>query len=722
MDVRLPDGTIINNVPEGTTRADLVARLQRNGMAVPGEWLNQAGPAQPAPAAPDSVGRQAGLFARSALSGIAGIPQIVTEPIRNLLVNPALQAMGLPRASSLTGASERLSNTVGLPEPRNAQERIVGKGVEMGMGGAGFGAASRLLSGAAAPGMARDALQQLGSNLGTQGVAGATGGMAGQHAKENGSGALEQFASTVLGGLAGAGAMGAARGGAAGVRNMLARDAAPQVVDQRITQILVNQGIDPRSINPALLSSMRRDVAKAMQLGGTLDDAAVARLADYSRIGATPTRGGVTLDPYDVTQQQNAMKLAAATGSRGARLPEIANANNARLLATLDNLGPSQDAYGAGAQAIGSVTARNAALEAEKRALYDQARGMAGGDIPLDRAPFINAAFEALARENKTAFLPDNIGNMLNQISLGKVTSNGQTFDVPFNVNTLDNLKTMLATASRSAGDGNTRAALAAVRRAIESVPMSPTKPVAGGGAMVTPEMAQFMRGADSAPGSLMDALNQARSSAARQFAWQESAPGIERALAGAAPDNFVQANVLSKAASYQDVSRLAQELSPQATQAVRSTIAQHLMEAATGKGRTAGAANFSGIGLQRAIDDVGSRKLGLFFSPEEIESMRSAARVGQFETFQPRGSAVNNSNTAAASGRLLQGMLPRLKVIPGVNAVVGPAIDSAAVWSAERPALNLVPGLLGELPQKGSFAAGLLGPAAFGGGLLSSP
>ena len=31
MDVRLPDGTVIKNVPDGTTKADLVARLEKNG-------------------------------------------------------------------------------------------------------------------------------------------------------------------------------------------------------------------------------------------------------------------------------------------------------------------------------------------------------------------------------------------------------------------------------------------------------------------------------------------------------------------------------------------------------------------------------------------------------------------------------------------------------------------------------------------------------------------
>jgi hypothetical protein len=45
MDVRLPDGTVIQNVPDGTTKADLAKKLKANGMAVPDEWMN-AGPKQ----------------------------------------------------------------------------------------------------------------------------------------------------------------------------------------------------------------------------------------------------------------------------------------------------------------------------------------------------------------------------------------------------------------------------------------------------------------------------------------------------------------------------------------------------------------------------------------------------------------------------------------------------------------------------------------------------
>jgi hypothetical protein len=39
MDVRLPDGTVVKGIPDGTSRADLAQKLKSNGMNVPDEWL-----------------------------------------------------------------------------------------------------------------------------------------------------------------------------------------------------------------------------------------------------------------------------------------------------------------------------------------------------------------------------------------------------------------------------------------------------------------------------------------------------------------------------------------------------------------------------------------------------------------------------------------------------------------------------------------------------------
>lgn len=51
MDVRLPDGRIIRNVPEGTTKAQLVQKLQAGGIQVPAEWMQGGG-------SPEAAARQ----------------------------------------------------------------------------------------------------------------------------------------------------------------------------------------------------------------------------------------------------------------------------------------------------------------------------------------------------------------------------------------------------------------------------------------------------------------------------------------------------------------------------------------------------------------------------------------------------------------------------------------------------------------------------------------
>jgi len=50
MDVRMPDGTIVTNVPEGTTKADLLAKLE----------AFKTKPTEAAPAEPSGVMRRLG--------------------------------------------------------------------------------------------------------------------------------------------------------------------------------------------------------------------------------------------------------------------------------------------------------------------------------------------------------------------------------------------------------------------------------------------------------------------------------------------------------------------------------------------------------------------------------------------------------------------------------------------------------------------------------------
>lgn len=52
MDVRLPDGTILKGIPDGTTKDQIAQKLQSNGREVPKEWLSAAPPKAPKEAEP----------------------------------------------------------------------------------------------------------------------------------------------------------------------------------------------------------------------------------------------------------------------------------------------------------------------------------------------------------------------------------------------------------------------------------------------------------------------------------------------------------------------------------------------------------------------------------------------------------------------------------------------------------------------------------------------
>jgi hypothetical protein len=56
----------------------------------------------------------------------------------------------------------------------------------------------------------------------------------------------------------------------------------------------------------------------------------------------------------------------------------------------------------------------------------------------------------------------------------------------------------------------------------------------------------------------------------------------------------------------------------------------------------------FGASTYNKALKNIGDDKLALFFSPEEIGELQRLGRVAQYMTLQPKGSAVNNSNSGA--------------------------------------------------------------------------
>lgn len=711
MDVRLPDGTIIQNVPDNITKADLVSRLKAGGMAVPAEWMETT-------TKNNNLASQLGLTVRAGAKAVSALPALGADAIGGALNKVQDLTLGEGRGfrfQQSLPALDALMDRIGLPTPDTPLQRTVSKGLELGIG-AGATAKATQKAAQGATGVVKEVLTRLSDDIPTQVGAGMGAGLAGQQSAESGSGQVNQFFSAMLGGLGGAGVVGGVRAAA----NALTPRAAlqPVEIERRITVALERQGIDPSTIPPAMKKALMEDVRAALKKGGQLDDAALARLADYRRLNMTPTRGRLTLDPYDVTREQNAMKVAAATGARDAQLPTIAQNNNARLLDTVEGFNPVNDPYLTGSRVMAPILGRDAQMNATQRAAYNQANSMGGGDIPLPRG-VLNGLFGELERQRKLRFLPSEVSATINDIL--------SDTRAPFDVNTLDTLKTTIATAQRGTTDGNIKAALKIARDYLDNVPLMPDKRPFGGNQLVTQPQAMFMRQQDSAAGELMDALNRARGLHREWRTWQESQPGIEAALNGAAPETFIRNQIINPNVSVDQVRPLAQEVahSPAAIEAIRSQIVQHLKSKAIGTGNLNETANFSGRNWLSALEGIGDRKLSLFFNREELETLKSIGRVGAIETFQPRGSAVNNSNTAAGMAGLLQGIGknigPVVNKIPGGQAVVTPALDNLTLSVMERGATNARSGLLRPEPPRGGLLDPLLLPAITGGGLLTA-
>lgn len=727
-EVTAPDGTKWEVSAPDNASQDQVLEYAKS------QWASK--PAEPR-VSNNNIAGALGRTARSALGAAGGLASVFTEPVRLLTDTLYEKATGRQSPSvPLSSLAGQASDAIGLARPETPLQRVVDKATQAGfeamLGSGAARALSRLPMSSApavpksaadqvsgAPNTAREVLRRLSDDPLMQVTSAAGGGAAGQQAAESGAGVGGQAVSALGGGLLAAGGLGALRSGADIVRNMLPQAGRAQAVDMRINVALQNNGIDPASINPAMRGFLREQVGAAMKMGDLNDDA-IARLADYQRLGLTPTRARLTLDPYDVTREQNAMRFAAATGARDARLPTIANENNQRLLSRVDEFNPIDDAFATGQRAGAPIAGVNRSMEAAKNALYRRAEDMAGGDIPLERGA-LNSVYGKLEAARKLRFVPENVMGTIDDILNDTRT--------PFNVNQLDSLKTTIATAQRSTQDGNVKQALKIIRDHLDTMPLTPEKRVFGGSQVVTPQTAAMMRQQDAAAGQLKQALDEARQSNYAWRQWQESAPAIRSVVDDENPAVFVERFVRSKTADLRDVGRAAEIInsSPDARNAVRSELVQYLKNRAIGRGNDSATGNFSGRGWMSGLSDIGERKLGLFFDRDEIETLRAIGRTGISEVFQPRGSAVNNSNTSAGIAGLVQGLSKRLspaaaKLPFGQDAISGP-LDNTALWALQRPALNIPRSLLTPQQQQQGLLDPLLIPGlALSGGLFAPP
>ena len=640
------------------------------------------------------LSRQVGLTARHGLEGLGQAAEVVTEPVRRLVTDPAARALGAESESVSTGRlAERFADTLGLPKPETAQERVVGDAARFMAGAAGMAGASNRVAQAVTP-VAQQALGQsaaqaskgtlqaaaevMAANPGAQ-IAGAAGAGAGSGmAREAGGDGLAQGAAGLAGSLAGSMAAG-----------MLTRGprlvGAGQQTDDQIKQSLRRAGVEWQDLPEGVRSSLRAEARQALKGGAELDGDALARLAEFRRVGATPTRGTLSLDPVQITREQNLARMGANASDTGLHgLARVQNENNKALIEGLNQLGAQApgDAHAAGERMMSALQRGLDAEKASVNALYSQARDSAGRSMRLDGHAFTTQASRLLDDGLLGGALPPSVEQHLNRIAKG---------EVPFTVDYAEQLKTAMAKLQRASNDGQTRMALSVVRQALDDAPL--------------------MAGAGTEAGEqAVAAFNRARLANRSMMKRIERIPGLAAVYEGkATPDDFVQKYVINRGAKAADTERLARELrrtDPEALQAVRSSIAQHLKTAAIGTAADE-TGRFSASGYNRAMMALGPRKLAQFFDADEIAQLKAVGKVAQYTTAQPAGSAVNNSN----SGNVLMGrgldLLDRLSArVPLLG--LGPTVSGATRELQQRQAQQIGQALARQPAQQARQLPGM--------------
>lgn len=287
MDVKLPDGTVIKDVPDGISKIDLIAKLKANGYdtsglsqgmtgvnAIPtgGEqtipqqieepsFLSKAG------SFVGDIGRQVGLTARHGLEAVGSVPQIVGQ---------AMEGMGVKGAGGNLG--EMASNYVGLPTPQTTEEKIVGGATKAMVSGMPLIKAGQVLQSAqSASPMARTVGGVMASQPTAQtGLAGVSGASS-EYAKEQGAGPIGQIAAGVIAPMIAAPTAGLVYG-----TGKLAKNIVAPMVSDKAAEIgaarLVNKATGSRSEEVAQALASGDKNFTAGQIAASIDNTDLAAL------------------------------------------------------------------------------------------------------------------------------------------------------------------------------------------------------------------------------------------------------------------------------------------------------------------------------------------------------------------------------------------------------------------------------------------------------------
>ncbi len=404
------------------------------------------------------------------------------------------------------------------------------------------------------------------------------------------------------------------------VRNFRAPPPTPEDVLARMAGSS-QQNMGAAAAAPSLMNvspELRQAISKtAQKTGGAINPEALARHveADTLPVPVRLTEGQALQDPMLISQEMN-------TRGSSKLMVEHLNDTNRKLAqnvqAIRDEIGPevfSTNAAEHGDALIAAYRAQNEAAQAAIGAKYKALKDANGGQFPVDARALLDSASAQLHQDLLFDHAPKAVMSTLSRLA----EKGSMTFE------NFESLRTNLARIQRSlAADGNEKAAAGVIRDAMEKLPLAPE--AAG----------------------LKPLADQARAAARAQFDALRADPAYNAAVTeSVAPDRFVNRFIIN--APRDDVMLMRQNLAAneRATQTMGVAALDHLRDTARLSPHYEG--NFAAASFNKGLQAL-SPKISALVSPRTAEQLEKLGNVARYTTAQPRGSLVNNSNTAVAA------------------------------------------------------------------------
>lgn len=450
--------------------------------------------------------------------------------------------------------------------------------------------------------------------------------------------------------------------------------------DQAIAKMLDSIGQRAEDIPREQMAMLRSQVAEALKQGKIVDPAAILRKQDFDALGLPATGGQITRDATQFARERN---LRGVSGV-GEPLMQRFDQQNQGLQNIIGGLGGNKasESQQAGQSLANALKGIDDQLNAGVSSAYKAARESAGKelDVPL----------QGLAQDY--AQVLDNFGDKVPSGVRNQFKALGFESGKQQKVFTIEDADKILKVINANHGiDPATNNALGQLSKAVKKA----------------------VTDVDATGGPFAPAVAAAR----QRFALHDAIPALEAAAKGAvSPDDFVNRFVLN--GKTENVKMLAKLLQtqPEAYQEARNQIGATLQRAAFGE-NVAGDKIFTPERFAKALRQMGTDKLGAFYSPAEIAQLKTVSRVGAYINSHPTAAPVNTSNTAGAVMNLMGNL-------PGVGGMISLAKSAKGMvdnqQALSRALSQEVPTSKAKLPPEQIRAmARILGLVGAGSGAI---